>query len=453
MNKAGILATLVISMAACAEEEGEVMPLDGEGQLQRVEASGLVELAVKPIKAAQNISIVGYSTYLGFGGNEDGFSIATDGSGSSYIAGTTASACPSSNAAYVAKLAASGTLVYYVCLSVSGTGDVAADSAGNAYVAVGNAILKLDPAGALVYGVTVAGWTFNDLAIDAAGSAYVVGNLPVSGRSQDVLLAKLNAAGTAFDYALSLGGTASDIGYGIAVDDLGNAYLTGITESTNFPLWNAFQATLRGPQDAFVTRVNPTGTSLVYSTYLGGNTYDYGFAIAADGAGNSWITGSTSSLNGVQSFPVTAGSAQAGQGGGGDAFIARFSAVGARVFASYLGGSGAEVGQGVAVDRATGNSYVTGYTQSTNFPVRAGAFQSTARGGADAFVTQVSSAGSSFSYSSYLGGSSTDLGAGITVDAAKNVYVTGSTFSTNFPTNVYAPGGGYDAFITNFLGP
>ncbi len=245
-------------------------------------------------------------------------------------------------------------------------------------------------------------------------------------------------------YSTYLGGSGGDIALGIAIDASGNAYVTGSTASTNFPTASPAQTVIGGLMDVFVAKLNPAGTALVYSTYLGGNDADKGTGIAVDSSGNAYVTGTTASNN----FP-TKSAFQTNYGGNGDAFVAELNPVGsALVFSSYLGGSGADFGQGVAVD-SSGNVYVTGTTESPNFPTM-GPFQPSNGGASDAFVTKIKASGSALAYSTYLGGSAADSGQGIAVNAAGNAYVTGFTFSTNFPTmSAFRPSnnGSADAFV------
>src|SRR5438552_1690786 len=191
-------------------------------------------------------------------------------------------------------------------------------------------------------------------------------------------------------YSTYLGGSNADDGLGIAVDTCGNAYVTGITLSTNFPTTaGAFQTTGGGAEDAFVTQLNPMGTGLVYSTYLGGSGVDDGLGIAVDARGNAYVTGVTLSTN----FPTTAGAFQTTCGGAEDAFVTQLNPIGSLlVYSTYLGGSGVDDGLGIAV-YARRNAYVTGVTFSTNFPTTAGAFQTTFGGTEDAFVTKLNPTG------------------------------------------------------------
>lgn len=247
-------------------------------------------------------------------------------------------------------------------------------------------------------------------------------------------------------YSTFLGGSNVDQGRGVAVDPLGSAAVTGLTLSANFPTTpGAFDPALTGPQDAFVTRLDPTGTSAIYSTYLGGSGSDSGFAIAVDASGNAVVTGTTDSTN----FPITAGAADPIYGGSGDAFATKFSALGSLVFSTYLGGTGNDQGFGVAVD-PLGDPTVVGATGSMNFPVTPLAFDPSFNGQLDAFSTKLSPTGS-LVFSTYLGGALVDAAEGVRLDAAGNPLLTGRTTSVNFPTfAAFDPiyNGAQDAFVT-----
>src|SRR5882762_8523809 len=250
-------------------------------------------------------------------------------------------------------------------------------------------------------------------------------------------------------------GSGLDLGVGIAVDADGNAYVVGWTNSSNFPTTaGAFQTTFGGGTnfDTFVTKLNPTGSALVYSTYLGGSGSDAGRKIAVDAAGNAYVVGQTSSSN----FPTTTGAFQTSFGGGySDAFLTKLNSTGsALVYSTYLGGTGEDDGSGISVD-ADGNAYVAGFTASADFPATAGAFQTTFGGGyGDAFVAKLDPTGSALIYSTYLGGTDSDAAGnpGLAVDASGNAYVTGETASTDFPTTAGAfqttLSGYQNAFVT-----
>ncbi len=251
----------------------------------------------------------------------------------------------------------------------------------------------------------------------------------------DVFVTRLNAAGSALGFSTYLGGNSSETGLDIAVDPAsGDALVTGVTQSTNFPTANPLQASNRGGLDVFVARLSASGSALGFSTYLGGSGEDRGFALAVDPAtGDALLTGLTASTN----FP-TANPLQGACGGCpfvSDAFVARLNGAGsALVYATYLGGSESDVGTALAVDPATGDALVTGYTFSTNFPT-ANPLQAVNRGGYDGFVARLSASGSALVFSTYLGGSSDDYGRGLAVDPATgDALVTGLTWSTNFPT-------------------
>ncbi|MBS1791368.1 MAG: SBBP repeat-containing protein [Acidobacteria bacterium] len=237
------------------------------------------------------------------------------------------------------------------------------------------------------------------------------------------------------DYSTYFGGSGTDIGYGIAVDKSGFVYITGQTGSLNYPTVTPFQATRDGATDAFVTKINPKGNMVVFSTYFGGrNPGDKGSSIAVDLAGNIYLTGETNSLN----FP-TANAANPIFRGNVDAFVTKFN-IGGNVllYSTFLGGTFADAAFSIAVDRFD-NAYVTGRTQSANFAVK-NAMQPTLKGQQDVFVAKFSPDGEVI-YSTYLGGELSqttgrdeEAGYGIAVDAAQNAYITGFTTSPGFPT-------------------
>jgi len=253
-------------------------------------------------------------------------------------------------------------------------------------------------------------------------------------------------------YSTFLGGGSGDYGYAIAVDGAGNAYMTGYTCSSDFPITaGAFDANLGGYCDAFVVKVNAAGTGLAYATFLGGNGWDEGYAISVDGAGSAYVTGSTDSSD----FPTTVGAFDTSYNGGyRDAFVVKVNAAGTGLaYATFLGGSDRDHSYAIAVDGA-GNAYVTGYTESSNFPTTAGAFDTSYNGGdSDAFVVKLNAAGTGLTYATFLGGSGYyESGKGIVVDGAGNVYVTGYTGSSDFPTTAGAFDTSYngdcdDAFV------
>lgn len=240
-------------------------------------------------------------------------------------------------------------------------------------------------------------------------------------------------------YSTYLGGGGSDVGHGVAVDGSGNAWVVGGTSSVDFPLTEATQADRPGT-DVFVAEINPSGTTLLVSTYLGGGDFDIGNAIATDRSGNAWVTGYTASTD----FPTTAGAPV--DAPSFDAFMTKLSSSGDLLFSGYLGGGDADLGQGIATDKS-GNAWVTGETFSADFPTTAGAPGDA--GGIDAFTTKLSPTGVLL-FSGYLGGGSEELGYDVATDKSGNAWVTGYTDSTDFPTTAGAPGdaGARDVFTT-----
>ena len=425
---------------------------------------GIVTAFVSKLSFSGSTLRLVYSTYLGGSLIDEGTAIAVDSSGNAYVTGFT----KSTNFPTVNPLPAPNNALQSV--------------GGNAFVS------KLSFSGSslsLAYS-TYLGGSFADegtgIAVDSSGNAYVTGftqsanfptvnPLPPPGNAPPGLfgvtafVSKLSFSGSTLSLAYStyLGGSRPDEGNAIAVDSSGNAYVTGLTESTDFPTVNPLAApnnALQGFVNAFVSKLSFSGStlSLAYSTYLGGSHIDEGLGIAVDSTGNAYVTGFTQSANFpmVNPLPAPNNALQGFQ----NAFVSKLSFSGSTlslVYSTYLGGSGSDQGFGIAVD-SSGNAYVAGSTQSTNFPTvnplpaPNNALQSTA---GNAFVSQLSFSGSTLSlpYSTYLGGSSFDQGRGIAVDPSGNAYVTGFTGSANFPTVNPLPApnnvlqGGVNAFV------
>jgi hypothetical protein len=443
-----------------------------------------------------------YSTYGGGSGTDEGSRIAVDGEGQAYVTGRTDSAdFPTLNAlqptfggvqdAFVAKLSADGTAIIYSTYlggsAADGGSGVAVDGMGQAHVtgrtsstdfptlnpidaALGGTqdafVAKLSADGVLIYS-TYGGGSGTDegarIAVDGEGQAYVIGrtesaDFPTTpnaldtelGGVQDAFVAKLSADGTAVVYSTYLGGSAIDAGASIAVNGDEQAYVTGLTQSADFPTLNAVDPDLGGTQDAFVTKLSADGTALVYSTYGGGSGSEAGTGIALDEEDQAYVTGFTDSTD----FP-TLNALQPTFGGGElDAFVAALDANGTAIlYSTYLGGSNTDAGSTIAVN-GVGEAYVTGRTESTDFPIL-DALDAELGGTQDAFVAKLGAGGTALVYSTYLGGSAIDAGAGIaviTVNRVDQAYVTGRTESTDFPLlNAIQPifgGGVSDAFVT-----
>ncbi len=271
-----------------------------------------------------------------------------------------------------------------------------------------------------------------------------------SGGRIDVFVTKLTPDGSGLVYSTYLGGRGDDFAIGISVTPEGRAHVVGGTSSPDFPIKNAIQPTSAGGFDAFITVLDPTGSSLVYSTYLGGSGDDAAFIGPTHPDGTTWVYGRTGSTD----FPVTSGAFQTTFGGGPfDIFVAKIDASGQHlVYSTYVGGSGDDEGTDGTVD-GDGHAFVTGFTSSRDFPVTPGAFQRKYGGGdTDAVAVKVSPDGSRLEYSTYLGGNGREDVTDGRLDSDGNLFIPGSTNSTNFPTtptafqSAYA-GGAHDGFI------
>jgi hypothetical protein len=442
-----------------------------------------------------------YSTYLGGGGREYSGDIAVDSLGNAYITGYTISSTdfPTTSGAFattfngglydvfVSKLNASGTALVYSTY-LGGTGDdesrgIAIDSSGNAYISgytnstnfpttfdafdttfngglYDGFVSKLNSNGtALVYSTYLGGDEEDRnyaIAVDSLENVYITGNTgspnfpttPGAYRTAfygirgtaTVFVTKLNASGTSLIYSTYVGG---GFGYDLAIDTLGNTYITGCTDSSVFypTTPGAFDTTGNYYLDGFVTKLNESGTALVYSTYLGGINYDYSYGIAVDGSENAYITGYTTSTD----FPTTLGAFDTLINGGYDVFVSKLNPSGtALVYSTYLGGVDLEYSYGIAVDGSE-NAYITGFTYSPDFPTTPGAFDTTLDIYDDVFVSKFNPSGTELLYSTYLGGDNGEYGKSIAIDGSRNVYITGPTSSTDFPTT---PG----AFDTSYNG-
>ncbi len=321
--------------------------------------------------------------------------------------------------------------------------------------------LVIDPV--LVYS-TYLGGSSNEygfaIDIDSVGYAYVggmtdSGDFPTVNPYQggiatdfDAFVTKFTTGGSNLVYSTYLGGDGVDQLLGIAVDSTGAAYLTGLTTSTDFPLQNEYQNSLAGGQDIFLAKLDASGGGLDYSTYFGGSGDEQpGIGIVIDGSGTATITGQTNSGD----FPVSGFQSTYG-GGTNDAILVQLFSDGTYGYSSYLGGSGNDIGYDIGID-SIGDTYVTGHTDSGDFPT-VNAYQGSFAGGTnDAFLTRVYNDGSTIDFSTYYGGSGDDQGRSITLDSSDNSYLTGLTNSGDFPTvGAYQAtnGGGYDAFVTSF---
>lgn len=258
-------------------------------------------------------------------------------------------------------------------------------------------------------------------------------------------------------YSTLAGGAGNDGVFSVAVDRAGNVYVPGITASTDFPRTSGSvpNRAFPGATDAFVAKLNPSGSALVYSSYIGGAGVDQGYGIAIDSSGAAYMAGTTDSAD----FPVTRGAFQSQRRGFTDAFVSKVNPAGTSlVYSTFLTGSGEDYAFGLALGSG-GNTYVTGITGSDDFPVTSGAFQTRRKGGPDAYVAKLNATGTGLLYSTYLGGSGQTYAYAIAADAGGNAYVTGTTGAPDFPTTAGAfqapgrlPSQGGDAFLTK-IGP
>jgi hypothetical protein len=387
-----------------------------------------------------------FSTYLGGNGGDGASSIAIDESGNVYLTGATFSTdFPTVNPfqalistppdAFVTKLSTSGNALLYSTY-FGGSKD-----GGHQETAFG-------------------------IAVDNQGEAYITGytdspDFPLAnpidsicdcGGSLDAFVSKFTASGNSLIFSTYLGGIGRDHAYGIAVDQFGNAYVTGNTTG-DFPIVNAYQSQIIGPPDIYVTKLSSTGESIIFSTYVGGNGEDMAYGIAVDNNNNTVVAGFTASSPDTTGggFPVIS-AFDSCYNGNYDAIVFKLSAGGnSLLYSNYLGGSERDEGRAIAVDNA-GNAYITGVTFSADYPFIDG-FDNNYNGGLDAIVAKISSSGTSLLYSTFLGGGGDDNGAGISTDISGNVCISGSTMSSNFPTQNPLDGnlsGSSDVFISKF---
>jgi len=449
------------------QKDGARQPIDGAFTLHGRRVTFRIGVYDRSRQLVIDPTLV-YATYQGGNDNDSARGVAVDSSGNIYIAGFTLST----------NLPHTGGAVQP---SFKG-GSAYAEYGGDAFVA------KYTSTGSIVY-VTYLGGSNDDIAtaiaVDASGNAYVTGytastDFPVtagafqtkfgggaasnySGANGDAFVTKLNPSGSALVYSTYLGGSSSDIGTSIAVDSSGDAYIGGSTLSSNFPTANAAQATFAGAGgnpslcagcsgplidtgDGFVTKLNPSGTALLWSTYLGGSSDDSVLALTLDLSNSVYVAGATLSSN----FP-TKGAYQSKYGGTlgpnvqpviltGDGFIAKYDTSGNLIYSTYIGGSGDDAIQGIAVD-PTGAAYVAGFTSSANLAA-ASVLHGTFRGPAilqgqrgfvwgDAFAAKLSADGGSLVYAIYVGGSQDDAAMAIAVDSAGEAIIGGFANSTD----------------------
>jgi len=404
---------------------------------------------------AQGTALV-YCGYIGGASRDWGSDIAVDDSGNAYVAGSTQSdertfpvtmgpdltynGGRNEGDAFVAKVNPQGTGLVY-CGYIGGAGDdrgygIAVDSGGNAYVT---------------------GETLSDEKTFPVKVGPDLTYNTVSGIRGDAFVAKVHPQGSWLRYCGYIGGAGNDLGQRVTVDGAGNAYVTGTTQSDErtFPVKVGPDLTFNGGGvlgDAFVAKVDPQGTWLTYCGFIGGAGDDTGYAIAVDGVGSAYVTGTTDSDQ--STFPVSVGP-DLTHNGSHDAYVAKVNPQGTGLtYCGYVGGSGSDAGNGIALDGA-GNAFVVGFASSdqTTFPAREGPALTHNGGYYDVFVARVSLQGTGLAFCGYIGGADYEVSCGIAVDSAGNGYVTGTTrsYGPAFPATVGPDlthnGGGYDVFV------
>jgi hypothetical protein len=307
-------------------------------------------------------------------------------------------------------------------------------------------ILVIDP---LIYSSFLGGYDreeANSIAIDEIGNSYVTGlsaspNFPTSpgvydidynGGHYDVFVLKLNYTGSNLIYSTFIGGSNTDIGNDLVIDSFGNVFVTGDTKSSNFPnSTNAFDLTFNGGEnDIFVLKLNKNGDELLYSTFIGDVNDESGSSIDIDSTGNAYVTGYTTSSN----FPTTNGVHDTSYNNIEDVFILKINQTGSKLlFSTFVGESGKDWGCDIKID-SLGNSYITGYTSSSNFPITQNVYDESLNGNYDCFVLKLNQIGTEILFSTFLGGNLNDKANSIFIDSQKNVFITGKTNSKNFPT-------------------
>lgn len=453
-----------------------------------------------------------WSTFVGGGSYDDVIDVAMDSSGAVFAGGETSSsdfpvtpgAFQTSYAKFqdlwIAKFDAGGQLVFSTFLGGSNRdelGSITLDDQGHVYLTGGTSsadypvtpgafdtsfadvwdvvVTKLDPTGSsLVFSTLLGGFDLDSgtgIALGPRGDVYVAGatrssDFPTTpgaydrtwgggeGVPADVFVTRLSSDGSSLVYSTYIGGTDDDSARAIAVDGGGNAWITGASESLDYPV-DAWPPNFRGPQDAIVTLVESSGSALIHSRYLGGSgdekPWERGWDIALDGSGSAWIVGTTNS----PSFPVTADAFDSTYAGGShtrgtDGFLARIDGSGALTYASYLGGTGDDVLRRLSIG-AAGDLYLTGWTTSVDFPATPGAFMTSYQGGTDAILCRFDPSGRQLRWSTFLGGSSGESGQGI-ARSSSAVAIAGNTASSDLPITpgAFDPqlSGVNDGFIT-----
>lgn len=389
-----------------------------------------------------------YSTFIGGGDWDEGTSIALDASHQAYITGNTYSLDYDIKPGAFQSTKAGSFDVFITKLNASGTDLIYSTYIGGDNVDYSNAI-SLGVEGSIY----IAGYTMSSNYPTTTGAWQTTHG----GGTRDIIITKLHASGISLLYSTYLGGNDYDEAFGLAVDSLGNAFVTGYTFSSDFETTiGAFQTSLAGSADAFITKFNSNGNLLLYSTFVGGDDGEEAHGIVIDKQGNAFITGFTGSSN----FPTSNNAFQKSNEGAIDVFVTKLHFSGATlVYSTFMGGEENDLSLGIDIDNY-GNAYITGTTSSSNFDITPNAFQSTYKDLGDVFLTKINETGSALLFSTYLGGSVEDIGLDIKVSPSGIPYLTGQTNSPDFSVTANAfqttfdggSGSVYatDAFVTTF---
>ncbi len=367
-----------------------------------------------------------YSTFIGGAGADTETDMAISNTGEAYVTGyTSTSDYPTTSEAY--DVSHNGGFDVFVSkLNINGTN--------------------------LIYSTFIGGTNISDQAmsivVDGTSAAYVTGrtyssdypttsgafDLSYSGNA-DIFVTKLNASGTSLIYSTFIGEISNEYVYSITEDGTGAAYITGMTMSPLYPTTSgAYDESYNGGIDVFVTKLNTSGSSLVYSTFIGGTNSECGNTITVDGTGAAYITGNTYS----SSFPTTNGVIDESYNGNLDVFVTKLNVIGsALIYSTFIGGNSLEEADGITLD-GMGEAYVTGWTDSPNYPTTNQAYDDTHNGSRDIFVSKLNPNGTTMVYSTFIGGAAFDYGKSITIDGTGAAYITGNTYSPDYPTRIYA---------------
>jgi MYXO-CTERM domain-containing protein len=462
---------LTVAVASGTIRESGLHCFDAEGETEcryQIGATYGFDLAPAPFRVRVIDPVIDWSSFLT--DLDIGLGVGVDAAGDAYLIGTNTT---------MTKVTSSATVAWSVDLADLSTEGIAVDASGNVWIVgyTGSATLptggfdptysfladtyvaKFDPTGALVWGTYLGAFGYDNgraIAVGADGAVYVTGSTTSTGfptgggfdttlgGAGDIFVSKISADGGTLVWSSYLGGASdSESSRSIGADNGGNVYVTGYAQTSDFPTTAGLDTTLGGGMDAFVTKIDASGTFIAWSTFVGGGGADEARGIDVDAAGNSVISGYTYSTD----FPLVAAfDPDRGYAPSATGFVTKLASTGSTTWSSYLGGYGGAQPYDVAFD-PSGNVYVTGYTADADFPA-IDAFR-VAPGTAppyhaDAFVTKIQASGASIAWSSFLGGFDHDYGNGIAADAFENVYVVGQTFSTDFPT-----AGGFHTFSGN----